>query len=363
MLQRTDGLARAAHREPCRRIVAHGTWCHCPLHLEQFTVRVRDLVSRLAPRSNCSFNVLAWPWVVHQDFKVLESDLVGDVRPMRLQLSLHVILKETIWLVLTRCGGHVFVRIAGEQRSPTCIEMTNGLVHGRGVHAPSLKRIIAILLAHVARLVIQRAARHGKAAIIDTEPRLLQAGVVSLVDMRHRALVLVVDGEEAMLLAKVAVALVYLRRLGRIDCVRSVGGRQGNGYSLGVLSCLLDVTRQAHACIGSVIFLVEAVVDVDKASLLALVELAEALLGDVEVAFHREVPILGELWVPTRGADQLKLGLVLEAGAVRIDWLVHADAWRVFGMERVQVILVDTIVNDAAAHREARFLCKHLIGS
>ena len=117
-----------------------------------------------------------------------------------------------------------------------------------------------------------------------------------------------------------------------------------------MLSCLLDVTRQAHACIRSVIFLVEAVVDVDEASLLALVELAEALLGDVKVAFHREVPILGELWVPARGADQLKLGLVLEAGAVGVDWLIQANAWRVFGVERVQVISVDSIVNDAATH-------------
>ena len=102
--------------------------------------------------------------------------------------------------------------------------MTNGLEHVR-CRAFRVNRCVAILFTHVARLVIQRAACHRKAAIIDTEPRLLQAGVVSLVDMRHRALVLVIDGEEAMLLAKVAVALVYLWRLRRIDSIRSVRGR------------------------------------------------------------------------------------------------------------------------------------------
>ena len=56
------------------------------------------------------------------------------------------------------------------------------------------------------------------------------------------------------------------------------------------------------------------------------------------------------LRVPARGSDQLKLRLVFKAGTIWVHWLVQTDAWRVFGVERVQVISVDSIVNDAATH-------------
>ena len=46
--------------------------------------------------------------------------------------------------------------------------------------------------------------------------------------MGHCALVLVIDGKETMLLAKVAVTLIDLRRL-RVDGVRSVSGGLGKG--------------------------------------------------------------------------------------------------------------------------------------
>ena len=72
---------------------------------------------------------------------------------MRRQLRLHVILEETIWLVLTGCRGHVFVRIAGEQRPPTCIEITNGLEHVR-CRTFRVNCCVAILFTHVARMVI-----------------------------------------------------------------------------------------------------------------------------------------------------------------------------------------------------------------
>ena len=46
--------------------------------------------------------------------------------------------------------------------------------------------------------------------------------------MRNCALVLVIDGKESVLLAKVAVALIDLWRL-RVDGVRSVSGGLGKG--------------------------------------------------------------------------------------------------------------------------------------
>ena len=48
---------------------------------------------------------------------------------MRLQLRIQVVLDETVRLVLTRRGSHVFVGIFRKDRATTCIELQLTAAH------------------------------------------------------------------------------------------------------------------------------------------------------------------------------------------------------------------------------------------
>ena len=109
---------------------------------------------------------------------------------MRLELSLKVILHETVWSVLGWRRRVVLIRIASEQGPTPDIEVCGRIVHlmlraGRG---SAHKRLLVALLYD------------REATIVDTEARLLQTRVVVVVSVRHGLFVMVLNGEETLLL-------------------------------------------------------------------------------------------------------------------------------------------------------------------
>jgi len=90
----------------------------------------------------------------------------------------------------------VLVGVAREERPPTRVEINSSRVHlGRGVALDIQGRALS---AHVRSMVVEGLARHREAAVVHTEARLLQAGVIVLVDVRNGLLVAMLDCKESL---------------------------------------------------------------------------------------------------------------------------------------------------------------------
>ena len=110
---------------------------------------------------------------------------------MRLELSLKVILHETVWSVLGWRRRVVLIRIASEEGPTSDIEVCGRIVHlmlraGRG---SAHKRVLVVALLY-----------DRETTIIDAETRLLQTRIVVIVSVWHGLFVLVLNGEETLLL-------------------------------------------------------------------------------------------------------------------------------------------------------------------
>ena len=143
----------------------------------------------------------------------------------------------------------MLIGVASKQRSPASIEVTHCLVHRKVVDTSMFDARIAVLSTHVTLVVFQGATVDRESAVVNAEARLLQARVVGLVHVRHRSLVLVIDGEEASLFTKVAISLVDLWCLS-VDRVSSVSRwlRNSQVFRLLLIS-VPGVLRYAHVAV------------------------------------------------------------------------------------------------------------------
>ena len=147
---------------------------------------------------------------------------------MRLELSLKVVLHETVWSILGWCRRVVLIRIASEEGPTSDIEVCCRIVHlmlraGRG---SAHKRVLVALLYD------------RETTIIDAETRLLQTRIVVIVSVWHGLFVIVLNGEETLLLlTKRVISKLAWALLGVCYDVRSHRSWLSHGlYHIGLLA-------------------------------------------------------------------------------------------------------------------------------